>query len=67
MADEQVNKLELKGSEKILDIGCGDRKVTAGITILVPQDYATGIYSSREMDDFAKNAFVTHKPPDLAK
>jgi trans-aconitate methyltransferase len=30
-AREVIAKLELKGDEKILDIGCGDGKITAEI------------------------------------
>ena len=36
MAEEQLGRLTLEGSERILDIGCGDGKITAKIAGACP-------------------------------
>lgn len=53
-AESVLSGLKLRGDESILDIGCGDGKVTAKIAALVPQGKVTGIDSSPEMIDFAR-------------
>ncbi len=60
-AQELIAKLGLSGNEHVLDIGCGDGKVTAGIADNVPQGTVTGIDSSMEMIRFARE----HFPPDV--
>jgi trans-aconitate 2-methyltransferase len=52
-ARELIAKLRLQGGESVLDIGCGDGKVTAEIGALVPDGRVVGIDSSPEMIDFA--------------
>jgi trans-aconitate 2-methyltransferase len=37
MANEVLALLELDGSERILDVGCGDGRITAEIAARVPQ------------------------------
>ncbi|MGB2853890.1 MAG: methyltransferase domain-containing protein [Dehalococcoidia bacterium] len=54
---ELVSKLELGGWERVLDIGCGDGKLTAEIAQRVPQGSAVGIDSSPEMISLAKRTF----------
>ncbi len=46
-----------KGNEVILDVGCGDGKITAAIASKVPQGKVVGIDISPSMIDFAKKAF----------
>ena len=46
---ELVSKLNLKGGERVLDIGCGDGRVAAEIAQLVPRGGAVGVDSSPEM------------------
>ena len=58
-ARELMAKLNLKGSERILDIGCGDGKVTAELAAYVSQGAVLGIDSSAEMVDLARE---THPP-----
>lgn len=48
-ARELIEKLQLVGTERILDIGCGDGKVTAELTRLVPDGAVVGIDSSESM------------------
>ena len=42
---------ELKGDEKILDVGCGDGKITADLSRFVPEGIVTGIDPSKGMLD----------------
>ena len=57
---ELLAKLDLEGSERVLDIGCGDGEITAAIARRVPRGSAVGIDSSRDMVDQA----ATHYPPE---
>jgi trans-aconitate 2-methyltransferase len=57
MADEVLGLLELRGSERILDIGCGDGKITAEIAARVPRGAVVGIDASQDMIGFAANHF----------
>jgi trans-aconitate methyltransferase len=56
-ARELIRKLELKGNERILDIGCGDGKVTAEIALCVPNGFVLGIDSSKEMITLSQSLF----------
>ncbi len=62
-AQELLEKLRLSGSEQVLDIGCGDGRVTAAIAACVPAGSVTGIDSSAEMIRFAQEHYPrsTHK------
>jgi trans-aconitate 2-methyltransferase len=44
-----IGKLALQGNESVLDIGCGDGKITAQIARLVPNGRVVGIDQSEEM------------------
>ena len=41
-ARELIAKLNLRGDERILDLGCGDGKVTAELVRAVPRGAVTG-------------------------
>jgi trans-aconitate 2-methyltransferase len=56
-ADALISGLRLKGDEHILDIGCGDGKITAKMAARVPKGQAVGIDSSQDMIDFARKRF----------
>ena len=64
-ARELIAKLDLRGDENILDIGCGDGKVTAEIARAVPDGLVAGIDASAEMIAFAKQIFPAKKFPNL--
>lgn len=53
-ARELISKLHLRGDESILDIGCGDGKITAEIAGHVPDGSVVGIDSSAEMIALAR-------------
>lgn len=57
MAEEVLALLELNGSERVLDVGCGDGKVTAEISARLSGGMAVGIDSSENMIEFADQHF----------
>ncbi len=48
-ATSYIKKLNLKGDEKILDIGCGDGRITAAIAQCLPNGLVIGIDPSESM------------------
>ncbi len=53
MAEEVLALLELKGNERILDVGCGNGKTTAEIAARVPRGVVVGVDASADMIAFA--------------
>ncbi len=66
LAQELIAKLELHGHERLLDIGCGDGKVTAEIARLLPDSAVTGIDSSEEMIAHCMQRFPRGLHPSLS-
>jgi trans-aconitate 2-methyltransferase len=64
-ARELIAKLNLGGDEYVLDIGCGDGKVTAELVAHLPRGALVGVDSSREMIEFARQAFPPERHPRL--
>lgn len=64
-AEELLSKVSIRGDEKILDIGCGDGKITAGISCLVPRGPVVGLDNSLEMLSFARSQFPAEEWPSL--
>lgn len=64
-AREVIARLHLKGNEHILDLGCGDGKVTAEIAHAVPRGRVLGVDTSSEMIAFAQKAFPSAKNSNL--
>jgi trans-aconitate 2-methyltransferase len=62
MAEEVLSLLKLQGSERILDIGCGNGKTTAEIAARVPQGSVTGVDASSDMVAFAKEHWMPAHP-----
>ena len=57
MAQEVLALLDLKDSERILDVGCGDGKITAEIASRAPRGSVVGVDPSRDMISFAQSHF----------
>jgi trans-aconitate 2-methyltransferase len=53
MAEEVLALLKLEGSERVLDIGCGDGRITAEIAARVPRGSVFGVDASHAMIAFA--------------
>jgi trans-aconitate methyltransferase len=49
-----IAELKLKGTEEILDLGCGDGALTAQLAALVPQGRVVGVDFSQSMLDVAR-------------
>jgi trans-aconitate methyltransferase len=65
-AQELLSKISILGDERILDIGCGDGKITAKIALLVPRGSVNGLDNSVEMLSFARSRFPPLSWPNLA-
>lgn len=64
-AQELIRKLYLTGKESILDIGCGDGKVTAMISSCLENGNIIGIDSSADMISLAKKNFPQSEFPNI--
>jgi trans-aconitate 2-methyltransferase len=65
-ARELINKLNLKGTEDILDLGCGEGKITADIAKLVNNGSVTGVDSSKSMIALATEKYPASHHPNLS-
>lgn len=64
-AKELIQKLKLQGNEALLDIGCGDGKITAELAKCLPNGRAVGIDSSAQMIKLAQTNFPKEDYPNL--
>ncbi|MFH1441986.1 MAG: methyltransferase domain-containing protein [Candidatus Omnitrophota bacterium] len=64
-AKELIGKLNLRGDERVLDIGCGDGKVSVEIAKCLPKGFVLGIDNSQEMIRFALKNFPPEKFSNL--
>jgi len=65
-AEELISKINIEGDERVLDIGCGDGKVTAKIADIVSKGSVLGIDSSKEMVRFANEKFAPERHSNLS-
>ncbi len=65
-AKELIPKLKLQGNETLLDIGCGDGKITAELARSLPDGRAVGVDSSEKMINLAKTTFPQKDYPNLS-
>jgi trans-aconitate 2-methyltransferase len=65
MATQAISLLDLKGSERVLDLGCGNGKVTAEIAARVPRGSVVGVDASAHMIDFAAQQYPPSTRPNL--
>ena len=52
-----IAELDLKGNERILDLGCGDGGITVQLAKLVPNGLVVGIDASQGMIEAARNTY----------
>ncbi len=64
-ARELIAQLHLRGDEHVLDVGCGDGKVSAEIAQAVPRGSVVGVDASPQMIAFARKTFPSRKHPNL--
>jgi trans-aconitate 2-methyltransferase len=64
-AAELIDKLNLTGRETVLDLGCGDGKVTALLSGRAPEGRVIGVDLSADMIAFAREAFPQKDFPRL--
>jgi len=65
MAQEVLSLLDLEGNERVLDVGCGNGKVTSKIAARVPRGNVVGVDSSAEMIAFALKNYSREVQPNL--
>lgn len=65
LAHELLEKVFLKGNEIILDVGCGDGRITAEIAKYVSEGFVTGVDRSQAMIALAQNSFPKEEYPNL--
>jgi trans-aconitate methyltransferase len=65
-ARELIQKIDLSGRERVLDIGCGDGIVTAAIAERLPEGYVLGLDRSSGMIRFAREQFPHDAYPNLS-
>lgn len=65
-ARELIAKLQLRGNESLLDIGCGDGKITAEIASLLPEGDVIGVDNSPDMVALARKHFPQSRHPNLS-
>ncbi len=64
-ARELLARLKLRGDEHILDVGCGDGKISAEIARALPSGSVTGVDASPEMIRYARRRFPRVNVPNL--
>lgn len=62
MAEEVLSLLTFNGTERILDVGCGNGKTTAAIAARIPAGSVTGVDASSDMIEFAKDHWTSAHP-----
>jgi trans-aconitate methyltransferase len=65
-AKELIAQLQLCGHENVLDLGCGDGKVTAEIARIVDHGTVVGIDNSEAMIALAKRRYPEQQHPNLS-
>src|SRR5215468_10329367 len=66
VAEKSLARVRLDGGERVLDLGCGDGKITAAIAARLPHGTVLGVDASRSMIDFATKAHAPAAHPNLS-
>lgn len=72
VVDNVISQLQLTGNEKILDVGCGDGRISEQLAKKVPKGSVVGIDYSHDMIKFARKTYnnvynLTFYTVDVAK
>lgn len=65
-AQELIGKLSLQGTESLLDIGCGDGKISARLAEILQHGQVLGVDSSPAMLQLAVQLFPPQRFPNLS-
>lgn len=65
-AKELLAKLKLRGDESVLDLGCGDGKITVEIANIVKDGSVIGVDNSEEMIKLAAQRYPADRYPNLS-
>jgi len=65
LAAKSLASLTLAGGERVLDVGCGDGRISAAIAAHVSSGSVLGVDASQHMVDFAAAAFPPAEHPNL--
>lgn len=60
-ADDFLQGIQFQGINSILDVGCGDGKITAVMARSIPEGFVVGVDISPSMIETAKNSFSAFK------
>jgi len=60
-----IDRIRFQKNDAVLDIGCGDGKISAKIKSFLPKGKVIGIDSSKEMIDYARHTFPPQDYPGL--
>lgn len=60
-----IARLTLRGSESLLDVGCGDGKITAEFARAVPDGFVLGVDSSPAFIEYARRHYPPAQHPNL--
>jgi trans-aconitate 2-methyltransferase len=66
MAEEVLALLDMAGAQRVLDVGCGNGKITAEIAARVPHATVLGVDPSHEMIEFASSHYDAAAYPNLS-
>ena len=66
LAEKSIRRLPLDGDERVLDLGCGDGKITVEIARRLPRGSVVGVDASNAMIAFAAQKFPATTHPNVA-
>jgi trans-aconitate 2-methyltransferase len=64
-ARDLIVRLRLRGDEAVLDVGCGDGKITAEFAAALPGGYVLGVDSSPEFVTYARRHYPPSRFPNV--